>query len=272
MAALLTSVLDNSDKVSGYIGECRECGIALLPPDINRSADRFTVEEGGIRFGLVAIKNIGRGFIQAVMRERETGGAFTSLYDFCSRMNGSDMNKRAVENLIRSGAFDSMGARRSQLIKVYETVMDSVAAQQRENVEGQMDFFSMAAGYADKPEPVKEIPLPDIPEYTPEELMTMEKATTGLYLSGHPMDHYRDAVRKLHAPTIVSIIEDFSREERPGALCRRPAGHHCRGHHLQQDENHQEQQPYGLCHGGGRHRLHGAAVLQPGAGDLRCLS
>ena len=215
MAALLTSVLDNSDKVSGYIGECRECGIALLPPDINRSADRFTVEEGGIRFGLVAIKNIGRGFIQAVMRERETGGDFTSLYDFCSRMNGSEMNKRAVENLIRSGAFDSMGARRSQLIKVYESVMDSVAAQQRENVEGQMDFFSMAADNDEKSNSVKEIPLPDIPEYTPEELMTMEKATTGLYLSGHPMDHYRDAVRKLHAPTIVSIIEDFSRENGP---------------------------------------------------------
>ena len=215
MAALLTSVLDNSDKVSGYIGECRECGIALLPPDINRSADRFTVEEGGIRFGLVAIKNIGRGFIQAVMRERETGGDFTSLYDFCSRMNGSEMNKRAVENLIRSGAFDSMGARRSQLIKVYESVMDSVAAQQRENAEGQMDFFSMAADNDEKSNSVKEIPLPDIPEYTPEELMTMEKATTGLYLSGHPMDHYRDAVRKLHAPTIVSIIEDFSRENGP---------------------------------------------------------
>ena len=215
MAALLTSVLDNSDKVSGYIGECRECGIALLPPDINRSADRFTVEEGGIRFGLVAIKNIGRGFIQAVMRDRETGGDFTSLYDFCSRMNGSEMNKRAVENLIRSGAFDSMGARRSQLIKVYESVMDSVAAQQRENVEGQMDFFSMAANNDEKSNSVKEIPLPDIPEFTPEELMTMEKATTGLYLSGHPMDHYRDAVRKLHAPTIVSIIEDFSRENGP---------------------------------------------------------
>ena len=215
MAALLTSVLDNSDKVSGYIGECRECGIALLPPDINRSADRFTVEEGGIRFGLVAIKNIGRGFIQAVMRERETGGDFSSLYDFCSRMNGSEMNKRAVENLIRSGAFDSMGARRSQLIKVYETVMDSVAAQQRDNVEGQMDFFSMAAASSGAPAPVKEIPLPDIPEYTPEELMTMEKATTGLYLSGHPMDHYREIVRKLNAPSISSILADFAREDGP---------------------------------------------------------
>ncbi len=215
MAALLTSVLDNSDKVSGYINECRECGIALLPPDINASMDRFTVEEGGIRFGLVAIKNIGRGFIQAVMRERESSGPFTSLYDFCSRMNGSDMNKRAVENLIRSGAFDSIGARRSQLIKVYETVMDSVAAQQRENLEGQMDFFSMAAGNAETPAPAKEILLPDIPEFSPQELMTMEKATTGLYLSGHPMDHYRDAVRKLQAPAIASILDDFAREEGP---------------------------------------------------------
>ena len=161
MAALLTSVLDNSDKVAGYINECKDCGIALLPPDINRSSDRFTVEEGGIRFGLVAIKNIGRGFIQAVMRERENG-PFTSLHDFCARMMGSDMNKRAVENLIRAGAFDSTGARRSQLVKVYETVMDSIAAQQRQNLEGQMDFFSMAAGNSTA-NTVKEIPLPDIP-------------------------------------------------------------------------------------------------------------
>ena len=214
MAALLTSVLDNSDKVAGYINECKDCGIALLPPDINRSADRFTVEEGGIRFGLVAIKNIGRGFIQAVMRERENGD-FTSLHDFCSRMMGSDMNKRAVENLIRSGAFDSLGARRSQLIAVYETVMDSVADQQRQNLEGQMDFFSMAAGTDSSAGRVKETPLPDIPEYTTQELMNMEKATTGLYLSGHPMDQYREQVRRLGAPTIGSILEDFGQENGP---------------------------------------------------------
>ena len=214
MAALLTSVLDNSDKVSGYINECKDCGIQLLPPDINRSSDCFTVEEGGIRFGLVAIKNIGRGFIQAVMRERESA-PFTSLTDFCQRMNGSDMNKRAVENLIRSGAFDSLGARRSQLIQVYEKVMDSVADQQRKNLEGQMDFFSMAAGVSGGTAPVKEIPLPDIPEFTPQELMNMEKETTGLYLSGHPMDQYREQVRKLRAPTIGSILEDFAQEGGP---------------------------------------------------------
>ena len=212
MAALLTSVLDNSDKVAGYINECKECGIALLPPDINRSADCFTVEEGGIRFGLVAIKNIGRGFIQSVMRERENG-AFASLHDFCSRMTGSDMNKRAVENLIRSGAFDSTGARRSQLLKVFETVMDSIAAQQKQNLEGQMDFFSMAMGT--EAASVKKVPLPDIPEFTAQELMTMEKETTGLYLSGHPMDGYRQQLRMLGAPTISSILEDFSREDGP---------------------------------------------------------
>ena len=109
MAALLTSVLDNSEKVAGYINECRDCGIALLPPDVNRSSDGFTVEQEGIRFGLVAIKNIGRGFIQAMVREREKGGAFTSFQDFCERMyDCGDMNKRAVENLIRSGAFDGL--------------------------------------------------------------------------------------------------------------------------------------------------------------------
>ena len=214
MAALLTSVLDNSDKVAGYISECRDCGIALLPPDINRSADRFTVEEGGIRFGLVAIKNIGRGFIQAVMREREQA-PFTSLYDFCDRMAGSDMNKLAVENLIRSGAFDSLGSRRSQLIKVYESVMDAVADSHRQNLEGQMDFFSLADGGSDGRKNVKEIPLPDIAEYSPEQLMLMEKETTGLYLSGHPMDQYRDAVRRLGAPTIGSILADFAQEGGP---------------------------------------------------------
>ena len=213
MAALLTSVLDNSDKVAGYINECKDCGIALLPPDINRSADRFTVEEGGIRFGLVAIKNIGRGFIQAVMHQREQA-PFTSLYDFCDRMMGSDINKRAVENLIRSGAFDSLGAKRSQLIHVYESVMDAVADSHRQNLDGQIDFFSMAAGISEKQD-VKEIPLPDIDEFTPQELMLMEKATTGLYLSGHPMDQYRDAVAQLGAPTIGSILEDFAQEGGP---------------------------------------------------------
>ncbi|BAK99284.1 DNA polymerase III alpha subunit [Oscillibacter valericigenes Sjm18-20] len=214
MAALLTSVLDNSAKIAGYITECRDWGIKLLPPDINCSCDTFTVEEGGIRFGLAAVKNIGRGFIQAVMREREDR-PFSSLSDFCARMNGSDMNKRAVENLIRSGAFDGFGAKRSQLIRVFETVMDSIANASRQNVEGQLDFFSMAAGDAAEPKPPKEADLPDIPEFSQQELMNMEKETTGLYLSGHPMDAYRDEVKRLNAPAIASILDDFAQEGGP---------------------------------------------------------
>ena len=214
MAALLTSVLDNSDKIAGYINECRDCGIRLLPPDINRSYDTFTVEDGGIRFGLAAVKNIGRGFIQAVVRERESG-PFTSLSDFCDRMTDTDMNKRAVENLIRSGAFDSLGAKRSQLIQVYEKVMDSIASSRRQNVEGQLDFFSMTAGDSSEKSTVKEIHLPDIQEYSPMELMNMEKETTGLYLSGHPMDAYREQVKRLRAPAIGTILEDFTQEGGP---------------------------------------------------------
>ena len=212
MAALLTSVLDNSDKVAGYIGECRDCGIALLPPDVNRSSDRFTVEPGGIRFGLVAIKNIGRGFIQSVVRERERGGSFTSLQDFCDRMyDCGDMNKRAVENLIRSGAFDSMGARRSQLLAVYEKVLDGIGNVRRRNVEGQIDFFGMSAANST----VETVVMPDIPEFTATERMHMEKETTGLYLSGHPMVGYRAAARSSGAVTLNEILEDVSSEEGP---------------------------------------------------------
>ena len=210
MAALLTSVLDNTDKVTEYIAECKECGIALLPPDINASQDVFTVEEGGIRFGLVAIKNIGRSFIQAVMAQRELGGPFASLQDFCERMADSDMNKRAVENLIRCGAFDSTGARRSQLMAVYERILSGVSGSRRSNLEGQMDFFGMAGNTRHA-----EVSLPDIPEYTASERMAMERETTGLYLSGHPMDDYRKAAERVGAVSIGGVNEDFAREDGP---------------------------------------------------------
>ncbi len=213
MAALLTSVLDNSDKVAEYIAECRECGIALLPPDVNCSYDGFTVEEGGIRFGLVAIKNIGRGFIQALVRERDKGGLFTSFQDFCERMfDCGDMNKRAVENLIKAGAFDTMGAYRSQLMQVYEKVLDAIAGSRKVNVEGQLDMFGMAAGNGEQ---AAAIHLPEVPEYTATERMFMEKETTGLYLSGHPMNDYRAAARAAGAVPIHDILEDFSAEGGP---------------------------------------------------------
>ena len=206
MAALLSSVLDSSDKVGEYFNECRECGIKLLPPDVNHSADRFTVEPEGIRFGLVAIKNIGRGLILRMMQERELNGPFIDFQDFCRRMDGMEINKRAVENLIRAGAFDSTGAKRSQLIAVYEKVMDGIAEGNRTNVEGQIDFFGMGAETAQQAALV----LPDIPEFTPQELMAMEKATTGLYLTGHPMDAYREKLRGANVVSIGAILESFS--------------------------------------------------------------
>ena len=213
MAALLTSVLDNSDKVAEYIAECRECGIALLPPDVNRSYDGFTVEEGGIRFGLVAIKNIGRGFIQALVRERDKNGPFASFQDFCERMfDCGDMNKRAVENLIRAGAFDTMGAYRSQLIQVYEKALDAIANSRKVNVEGQLDMFGTGGGSDTQ---AASIHLPDLPEYTAAERMFMEKETTGLYLSGHPMNDYRGAARAAGAVPIHDILEDFAAEGGP---------------------------------------------------------
>ena len=213
MAALLTSVLDNSDKVAEYIAECKDCRIDLLAPDVNKSNDGFTVEEKGIRFGLVAIKNIGRGFIQSLVHEREDGGEFNSFQNFCERMfDCSDMNKRAVENLIKAGAFDSLGARRSQLMQVYEKVLDAIAASRRSNVEGQLDFFGMTSGTNDTPTAVE---LPDVPEYSAAEKLFMEKETTGLYLSGHPMSDYRAAARAAGAVPIHAIMEDFEGEDGP---------------------------------------------------------
>ena len=197
------------DVGAEYIAECKECRISLLVPDVNRSYDRFTVEEDGIRFGLVAIKNIGRGFIQAVVRERDLNGDFTSFQNFCERMfDCGDMNKRAIENLIRAGAFDSLGAKRAQLIQVYEKVLDSIADSRRANVEGQLDFFGMAN--ADIGNSLSAVELPNIPEFSAAELMFMEKETTGLYLSGHPMADYRSAAKQAGAVPIHAILDDFS--------------------------------------------------------------
>ena len=212
MAALLTSVLDNSDKVAEYIAECRECDIPLLPPDVNSSFDGFTVEDGGIRFGLVAIKNIGRGFIQALVRERTDNGRFASFQDFCERMfDCGDLNRRAVENLIKAGAFDGTGVYRSQLLEVYDKVLDAIANSRKVNVEGQLDFFGMSDGGTTTPD----IHLPDIPEFSATERMFMEKETTGLYLTGHPMADYRAAAHAAGAVPIHDILEDFASDGGP---------------------------------------------------------
>ena len=208
MAALLTSVLDSQEKVAEYIAECKDNGIALLPPDINESGPTFTVSGSNIRFGLAALKGVGRSFMNAVLAEREKGGHFTSFPDFCSRMYEHDLNKRVLDSLIKSGSFDSMGYRRSQLLKVFEQVVDSIARDRRQNLDGQFDLFG---GGGDLPS-VPDMVLPDIPEFSRGELMAMEKETTGLYLSGHPMDEYREQSRKYHAVPIGTILADNQEE------------------------------------------------------------
>ena len=212
MAALLTSILDNSTKVSEYIAECREMGIQLLPPDVNESDANFTVAGENIRFGLVAIKGIGWGAIEELMREREKNGLFKSFADFCTRMSGKELNRRAVENLIRAGAFDSMGHTRKALLLVAGQVIDSIAQANRDNISGQLDLFGTLD--ESEPEPAS-IPIPEVAEYSRREIMSMEKETTGLYLSGHPMDEYRDTARRLGAVPIGEVMADFAAEDGP---------------------------------------------------------
>ena len=203
MAALMTSVLDSAVKISAYIAECKELGIALLPPDINHSEDHFSVEEGGIRFGLGAVKNIGRGLIRSMAAKRREGGPFRSMQDFLERMDEGELNKRAVENLIRCGAMDGFGYHRSELIGVYEAMMDSIAASRKQNLEGQMGLFAML-----EDENPGKMDIPRREEYSRAELMAMEKETTGIYLSGHPMDDYRKLLKNTHVIPIGDLMDE----------------------------------------------------------------
>lgn len=212
MAALLTSVLDSQEKVGDYIAECRATGIQILPPDINQSGPDFTVVGEHIRFGLSALKGVGRGFTKALLFEREQSGPFASFPDFCRRMLDIDLNKRVLDSLIRSGAFDSMDYRRAQLLDAYEQLIDALARSRKKNLEGQFDLFGQ--GGEDVPELVQ-LQLRDLPEFSPQELMRMEKEVTGLYLSGHPMDAYRETMRRSGAFSIGSILSDFAQEGGP---------------------------------------------------------
>ncbi|MCI9393442.1 MAG: DNA polymerase III subunit alpha [Oscillospiraceae bacterium] len=213
MAALLTSVLDSSDKVAEYTAECRTLGIELLPPDVNESDADFTVVGEGLRFGLVAVKGVGRGFINRLLEERASAGPFPDFVQFCDRMFGMELNRRALENLIKCGAFDHMGYRRSQLLEVFGQVLDGVAASRKRNVEGQIDLFGGFGG--DELQSLPMLHLPDIPEVSAQEKMAMEKETTGLYLSGHPMDAYRENAKMMGAVSIGSVLNDFGREDGP---------------------------------------------------------
>ncbi|MDK2799729.1 MAG: polymerase subunit alpha [Clostridiales bacterium] len=211
MAALLTSVLDNSTKISQYIQECKRLGIKLLPPDINESYDGFTVFDNCIRFGLVAVKNVGRNIIKDVIEERRAKGPFKSFRDFCERMSDKDLNKRLIESLIKCGAFDCFKIYRSQLMAVYEKVIDGIVQNKKRNLDGQISLFG------DQSSDIQNIPIDDdfplINEYPTKTLLSMEKETLGMYLSGHPLEPYRSQLEQMtdaKVSDILSLTEDMS--------------------------------------------------------------
>ena len=201
MAALLTSVMDNNNKVAKYIQNCKKMGISILPPDVNESFANFTVVEGKIRFGLAAVKNVGGNAIQSIIEAREKKGKFTSFMDFCEKLDFKDLNKRALESLIKCGSFDSLGGYRSQLMAVYDKILEGVVQDRRKNIQGQVSLFD--AMDDKEQQKVRLDVLPSIPEYDSRAKLSMEKEMVGFYITGHPLSEYEDILRKK-----VSITSD----------------------------------------------------------------
>ena len=208
MAALLTSVLDNTSKVIEYTTECQRLGITVQQPDINVSRGGFTADGDSIRFGLNAVKSVGRGLIDAVVRLR-AGEPYRGLYDFCKRLRGNELNRRALENLIKAGAFDRLESSRRAMLESVEGILKSIETDARQNLEGQMDLFGMLGGDA---APANEFRVPDMPEYSTSELLKMEKEVSGLYLSGHPLDAYRAQISQISTCTVAQLQGEDARQ------------------------------------------------------------
>lgn len=199
MAAILNSVYGNPAKIAAYIQYCRSRGIAILPPDVNRSQWKFTVAKApdgqlGILFGLGAFKTVGQGAVDAIIRERKHG-AYRDIFDFCRRIDTSECNKRVVESLIKAGAFDGMGGNRPQLMAVFESAMDANSSLRKQTVDGQISLFDMAFGGA--PLVQENHTLPSLPDYPLRQRLALEKEIAGVYITGHPLDDYRDVLGKL---------------------------------------------------------------------------
>ena len=209
MAALMTSVIDNSGKVSEYIYTCRQMGIEILPPDINKGVGNFSVDNGRIRYGLAAIKSIGRPVIEAIIKEREAAGEFKTLKDFIERLSGKEVNKRTIESFIKSGAFDSLGGTRKQFMVIYLQVMDQVNRERKYSMTGQMSLFDMVS---EDQKAEFDIPLPNVGEYEKETKLAFEKEVLGIYLSGHPLEEYEDKWKK----NITRTTLEFQLDEETG--------------------------------------------------------
>ena len=205
----MTSVIDVPSKVAEYIYTCRQMGIDILSPDINKGVGNFSVDGGNIRYGLTAIKSIGRPVIASIIEEREARGEFKNLKDFIERLSGKDINKRTIENFIKSGAFDSLGGTRKQFMIIYIQIMDQVNREKKYSMTGQMSLFDMVD---DDQKAEFDIPLPDVGEYEKETKFAFEKEVLGVYLSGHPMEEYEEKWRK----NITRTTLDFQLDEDTG--------------------------------------------------------
>ena len=202
MAALMTSCIDNASKVSEYSVTCRHMGIEILPPSINLSEGNFSVENNNIRYGLSAVKGIGRPVQEAVVEERRQNGPYTSLKDFIERLTGKEVNKRTLENFIKAGAFDGLGGNRRQLMQVYAQILEAVTQEKKASMSGQMSLFDMMGEEEKK---TYEIALPAIEEFEKEQLLSFEKEVVGIYISGHPLEEYEEQWRK----NISAVTTDF---------------------------------------------------------------
>ena len=209
MAALMTSVIDNPPKVADYILSCRRMGIAILPPDINKGDSTFSVDGGGIRYGLSAIKSIGKPVIESIVAERNQRGDFTSLRDFIERMTGKDVNKKAIENFIKAGAFDELSGNRRQKMMVYAQILDAIVQEKKNMMAGQMSLFDFVS---EEEKTAYEIHMPDVEEYPKEAKLAFEKEVLGIYISGHPLEEYETCWRK----NISAVTTDFMPDEESG--------------------------------------------------------
>lgn len=209
MAALMTSVIDNPGKVAEYIYACRQMGIEILPPDINKGYGSFSVDKGRIRYGLIAIKSIGRPVIESIIKEREERGEFKNLKDFIERLSGKEVNKRTIESFIKSGAFDGLGGTRKQFMVIYIQILDQVNQERKYSMTGQMSLFDLVS---DEQKSEFDIPLPNVGEYEKETKLAFEKEVLGVYLTGHPMEDYEEKWRKNISRTTL----DFQLDEESG--------------------------------------------------------
>lgn len=205
IAAMLNSVMGNNEKVAEYIRSAEKMGIQVLPPDINESYSKFTVKGETIRFGLAAVKNVGFNVVDSIVQSRKEKGEFTSLMDFCNKVDLGTINKRAVESLIKAGGFDSFKLFRSQLLSVYEKVMDGISNQRKKNIDGQISLF----GALEESESSSlEITYPNVREFPKRHMLNMEKEMTGLYISGHPLDEYETSLKQQTSMQIQKILDE----------------------------------------------------------------